>query len=246
MRLLVWTIRLSLDSEIDIDQLLSALTPFWNTETTFWASAGLEDTSKLGYTYPDFNGLDMGNTDAVKDAISDKMDLLYNDGRVVAARTAKVKSVQITETITLNHDSEPTPQVFSTQVTEMTSPSIYFAPSHLWDWTVRIEYKMHELGTSFHVFIFLGEVPEDSEDWDTCSSYVGSAFAFVNDAAKHCANCTNHRDIVLEEFVHLDHAIARLAPELGSFDPHIIEPYLSKDLQWRVQKVLVYLFFYIC
>nr|BAF74396.1 tyrosinase [Pholiota nameko] len=53
------------------------LTPFSNTETTFWASGGITDTTKLGYTYPEFNGLDLGNAQAVKAAIGNIVNRLY-------------------------------------------------------------------------------------------------------------------------------------------------------------------------
>ena len=263
IRILVRTIRLTLDSGIDIDWLLSALAPFRNDETTFWTSSGLQDTSRLGYTYPDFNGLDMGNPDAVKNAISDRINELY--GSTFSVRTAMVSS-DVNNLTSVSHNSEPSPQLWSNQFINMTSLSVVSKPSPqffstevtkmtslsddsalspslkqiVWDWTARIEFKMYELGTSFYVFIFLGEVPEDPEDWDISPSYVGTASAFVNGAAKRCANCTNQGDIALKQFVHLDDAIARLAPELGSLDPDVVEPYLKDALKWRVQKVLVY------
>ena len=175
-------------------------------KTTFWVSAGLQDTSKLGYTYPDFNGLDMGNPDAVREAISDTVNELYGL------------------------------DVFGDL------PVSSRRPDHgLWDWTVRIEFKMYELRTSFYVFIFLGQVPENPRDWHSSPNYVGSACAFVNNVAERCANCTNQQDIVLENFVHLDHAIARLS-RLRSLEPHVIEPYLTSSLQWRVQKVLIFIY----
>ena len=54
-----------------------ALTPFPNGQTTYWASAATTDTTKLGYSYPDFNGLDTGNQAAVKLAISKRVNQLY-------------------------------------------------------------------------------------------------------------------------------------------------------------------------
>jgi tyrosinase len=55
----------------------TALTPFWNGQQTFWPSAVLKDTTKLGYSYPEFNGLDLGDTNAVKIAISNRVNQLY-------------------------------------------------------------------------------------------------------------------------------------------------------------------------
>ncbi|KAF9531510.1 tyrosinase [Crepidotus variabilis] len=64
--------------EIPVD-VNTPLTPFWNNQssTTFWASSATQDTSKLGYTYPEFNGLDMGNPQTVQTAIGQKVNQLY-------------------------------------------------------------------------------------------------------------------------------------------------------------------------
>ena len=163
----------------------------------------------------------MGNHDAVTDAISNRINELY------AFNVSMIRPK-----VDLN--------ILESRYSSLVPPT---CPDHgVWDWTVRIEYKMHEVGTSFYVLIFLGEVPENPEDWHTSPSFAGSAFAFVNKAAKRCANCTNNRDIVLEEFVHIDNAIASLS-ELRSLEPDVVEPYLTKALKWKVLKVLVYYLF---
>ena len=56
--------------------------------------------------------------------------------------------------------------------------------------------------------------------------------------AQQCANCVSQADIVVEGFVHLNLPIAKLSG-LGSLDPDVVEPYLTKELQWRVKKVCV-------
>ena len=48
----------------------------------------------------------------------------------------------------------------------------------------------------------------------------------------------NHRLQVIEGFVHLNEAIARLS-HLNSFDPSAVKPYLQQNLHWRVLKVSV-------
>ena len=163
----------------------------------------------------------MGNRTAVQDAISDRVNQLY--GLDV-----------------FGPGPSPPPSGGSGRV-----PSQPSSPDHdVWDWTVRIEFKMHELRSSFFVFIFLGEVPANPRDWHTSPNYVGSACAFVNSAAQSCSNCIGQREAVLEQFVHLNHGIFRNA-ELASLKPNDIKPYLTKALQWKAQKVLVYLFIYI-
>ena len=115
-------------------------------------------------------------------------------------------------------------------------------PDHgLWDWTARIEFKKYEVGSSFSVLIFLGQVPDNPREWRTSHNFVGALHSFVNSAAASCSNCSNQQDMVVEGFVHLNHAIAQHSG-LGSFEPDVIEPYLTEALRWRVLKVVYSLF----
>ncbi|KAI9443337.1 photo-regulated tyrosinase [Lactarius indigo] len=112
----------------------------------------------------------------------------------------------------------------------------WFPDWHNTDWTARIHFKKYELGQSFAVLLFLGEVPEDASQWRTSPSFVGAHVAFVNSAADQCANCREQAEIVAEGFVHLNTAIAKLSG-LSSFDPTVVTPYLRDNLHWRVQAV---------
>jgi tyrosinase len=277
----------SADLLIDTN-LASALTPFYNTQLTFWPSAFLQDTSELGYTYPDFNGLDPGDTDATKTAIANRVNQLYGFnvfgfnflpfGTVPPSIPASIKSVADTakkvpatspshnsadpqqHTIpgfvrslagTAQHAPAPQQHTLSTQVTA-THQTVHgqssAAPDRgVWEWTARVEFKKYELGTSFSVLIFLGQVPENPRELRTSPSYLGGHHAFVNSAANSCANCRNQRDLVIEGFVHLNHGIAKQSG-LGSLEPNVIVPYLTENLQWVVQKVpcLSLLYLQIC
>ena len=59
--------------------------PLLDRGMTYWQlplkhSAIVKDTSKLGYTYPEFNGIDAGNTDAVTIATGNIVNQLYGSG----------------------------------------------------------------------------------------------------------------------------------------------------------------------
>lgn len=194
-----------------------ALTPFWNAQTTFWASAGTQDTTRLGYTYPEFNGLDLGNPDAVQAAIADKVNELYGSSFFTSSTAAFAGGSEIQ----------------APQAAQQTSPPNV----GLYDWTARIEFKKYELHCSFIVLLFLGQVPDDSNDWQVSPNFVGAFHAFVNSSAERCANCRAQQDIVVEGFVHLNKAILEKSG-LNSLEPSVVEPYLGENLHWRVQKVL--------
>jgi len=102
------------------------------------------------------------------------------------------------------------------------------------DYTVRIHFKKHELGRSFSVLIFLGDVPDDPLQWRVGDAFVGAHYAFVNSAASQCSNCRNQTDAYSEGFVHLNSAIAK-GSGLSSYEPEEVLPYLKEKLHWRIQ-----------
>ncbi|KAH9950601.1 tyrosinase [Amylocystis lapponica] len=62
----------------------TGLSPFWNSQEGYWKSTELKKTSDLGWTYPEFNGLDMNNKELVRRVISKKVNELY--GGIVPVR----------------------------------------------------------------------------------------------------------------------------------------------------------------
>jgi tyrosinase len=265
-----------------LSPIASALTPFRNNQTSFWASGAITDTSKLGYTYPDFNNVDVTNKNATKDAISKSVNHLYGPGSAVFGTFAAVTKSPISglaDSDTAEESSEEIPasplhnpappqqqHPSSTQVevtnhpqkhmdihnhpqghVDATHPTVVGQSSApldtgIWDWTARAEFQKYELGTGFSVLFFLGPVPDNSEEWRISPNFVGSIHAFVNSAAESCANCQNQQleALIIEGFVHLNHGIVEHSG-LGSFEPDVVAPYLTQNLHWKVQKVILYI-----
>ncbi|KZV69786.1 Di-copper centre-containing protein [Peniophora sp. CONT] len=228
------------------------LTPFWARQDDYWASSATTSTSKFGYTYPEFNGLDMGNTDSVQTAIANKINQLYG-GTVFAASSKAPIDVAPTDA-QANFGSQsvasggnghaksaddgserqlpPLPLSVNPVQPDVSSGGVY-------NWVARVRVKKYELGASFSVLFFLGkpaDIPTDVAAWRSSPAFVGGHHVFVNTAATHCANCRRQSELIVEGYVHLDRAIARDASSLGSFEPRVIVPYLKENLQWRVQK----------
>jgi tyrosinase len=91
----------------------------------------------------------------------------------------------------------------------------------------------YELGHSYILLVFLGNVPDDPEQWRTSPSFVGSHAAFVHAQG---ANYGDQAGSVIEGFVHLNKDIAAKSG-LSSFEPSVVAPYLKDNLHWRVQSV---------
>ncbi|KAI9508872.1 photo-regulated tyrosinase [Russula earlei] len=235
------------------------LTPFWNSQTGFWASSGTTATTNLNYTYPEFNNLDLGNVGAVQLAIGNYINRTYGGGQFSLPRRI-VPSVNLLAQPPAKDDAPaPVAQVapkvtaavssvksaaenIAHDVHERVNPSHTtepeehekIPPSSIYDWTARIHAKKYELGDGYMVLIFLGNVPEDPALWCTSTSFVGVHVAFVNSEVEQCANCREQAEIVIEGFVHLNSAIAKVSG-LSSYDPSVVGPYLRENLHWRVQ-----------
>jgi len=101
----------------------------------------------------------------------------------------------------------------------------------IYEWTARIEFNKYELGSSFGVHIFLGDVPDNSREWQTSPNLVGSHYAYVSSGQSYGYGGSGG---IEEGFVHLNRGIVDHSG-LPSLEPEVVEPYLTGALQWRAQ-----------
>jgi tyrosinase len=240
------------------------LTPFWDTRTGYWASSGVTKTTVLGYTYPEFNGLDLGNQSAVRQAIIQYVNNQYGPGGVRTTSSSARPGISLFAQPPAAGGAQA-PVAVGTSLADEGASGVKSAsagilhpfhsrggPPHtaekaqygkegqtvIHDWACRIHCKKYELSGSYWVLVFLGQVPDDPSQWRSCSSFVGGHYVFVNSSADQCANCRGQADVVSEGFVHLNKAIASRSG-LPSFEPSVVSPYLKENLHWRVQAVRV-------
>jgi tyrosinase len=218
---------------ISILTRIPGLTPFWNSQTGFWASSEVATTSGLSYTYPEFNGLDLSNPEAVSTAIATYISRQYGIGQILSSRSAGPEVSLFAQPFATEGAPAPTVQDAPVGHGTTTDPE---APDVIYDWAARIHAKKFELGHGYAVLIFLGDVPDDPEHWRTSPSFVGAHVAFVNTQTDQCANCSDQTELVIEGFVHLNEVIAERSG-LSSFEPGVVAPYLKENLHWRVQAV---------
>lgn len=214
----------------------------------------------MGYSYPEFNNLGSKDEDEVARHVSEVVNALYAPQRLrhyLLPRATKRRhsvtwvdevSHSLRQTLRISRLPDDTWSIFEVPAEddELTAgyivllpdpPRIRSLPSHtLWEWSVRIRVKKFEVGRSFAILVFLGDVPEDPQEWYAAATYVGAHHAFVNSAPARCANCRRKGDAVTEGFVHLNEAIAKHAA-LHSLEPEAVKPYLRRDLSWRVRRV---------
>ncbi|KAH9080397.1 photo-regulated tyrosinase [Lactarius deliciosus] len=222
-----------------------------NTSTTgYWVSSETTTTERLHYSYPEFNNLPSdpaARTAAIANIINQKYGgSAFSTLSTTGPASEPLRHQHQAPAASTPTASAPAPAAAGTVhpfASRGGAPHAAAKAEHgqeaqqvLHDWTARIHFKKYELGQSFAVLLFLGEVPADASQWRTCPSFVGSHVAFVNSAADQCANCREQAEVVAEGFVHLNTAIAKLSG-LSSFEPTVITPYLQSNLHWRVQTI---------
>jgi len=240
---------------MSVDEIGTALIPFSNANTTFWASKETTDKVKLGYSYPGLNELEAAKM-AIENIVyhlstfgsfvitSSPPTSSFGTGPSSAAAPVEKEREDPPQGKAANPGRADVPRVQSPQVSSghdhgsrpTVHPNQHVPPNQvLWEWTVRVEFNKYELGMSFSVPIFLGTVPEDPEEWLVSPNFVGAHHAYVNSIAVLRANRQDQGNVVEEGFVHLNKAITQHSG-LASLEPAVIEPYLTQQLNWRVQK----------
>ncbi|KAJ7190769.1 photo-regulated tyrosinase [Mycena pura] len=195
------------------------LTPFWHSQSSYWISTQTTKTSTLGYTYPEFNGLDMGNTAAVRTAIARAVNNLYGGGSFQGLPSAPAGVAVAAAQDAGSAGADPSQGAVSSSSSDEKPAQPHVAPRSLlahkantgnpgtelpqhpvsasvsandggyFDWATRIHVEKQAVGGSFSVLIFLGPVPDDPREWRRSPSFVGGHHAFVNTATGQCANC---------------------------------------------------------
>jgi tyrosinase len=105
-----------------------------------------------------------------------------------------------------------------------------------YEWTVRIRAKKFELGESFSVLIFLGEVPHDPNQWMSSESFAGvhHVFAGMPDGG-------GDSDMINEGFIRVNRHLQRRMPDQKTYDPAVVKPFLKQNLNWRTTDVSMHL-----
>ncbi|PIL22741.1 hypothetical protein GSI_15434 [Ganoderma sinense ZZ0214-1] len=206
------------NATIDID---TPLYPFPNSQDTYWTSHDSTDIIRLRYTYPEFDGLDMNDRDALRKGISKVVRQLYMPHYLATSLSPADRPITTANKMTT------IPTVTDTPATPTSDLAV-------WEWSARVRVKQSELPGSFQVLVFLGPVPSEPAEWARAPSYVGAFSAFANGSAARCANCIERADAATEGYVHLQGAIAR-NPAACSFEPGDVRPFLADELGWRVQ-----------
>jgi len=109
------------------------------------------------------------------------------------------------------------------------------------DWRARVSVKKYEVGGSFSVYLFFGDVPADPNQWYYDKSFVGTFDVFSNENPENCDNCVENKDKTITGYIHISRPILSRSDK-GSLHKAVVLPQLEK-LRWGVKKVRLQVFF---
>ncbi|KAM0186665.1 hypothetical protein ACHAPC_004449 [Botrytis cinerea] len=201
-----------------IDTASSPLKPFAITSSTFFTSNTCRSMSQFGYSYPEIMDWNMTAAEMTS-YVTGRVNELYNsDGS-----NSKIKK--------RNFENR---ELSSEEQHEGSS-----ANKTLREWTAALSVSKLDLqGQRFIIRLFLGEIPEDPEEWGRSESLVGSLVilpppgAVSNEATKALA---------------YDEIVILREPAIGSNykaheedgDREGTEEFLKRNLRWRAQLEIV-------
>ncbi|KEQ72123.1 Di-copper centre-containing protein [Aureobasidium namibiae CBS 147.97] len=198
-----------------VNDVNSPLTPFFkDTAGTNWTSSDVRDCTKLGYTYPELqNG-------ATASSVRAAINKLYGKNSSPVDLSASIDRDNMT--------GAP----YSNMTVGTNSTDDYHH-----EYICNVVSQKFAMNGSYAVYVFLGNVSSNStEELQLSRNLVGTYSVFSNMPSddNHMANM----DLKITGTVPLTTALLakQQSGELSSMRPVHVEPYLRKNLQWRVAK----------
>ncbi|EOO01105.1 putative tyrosinase protein [Phaeoacremonium minimum UCRPA7] len=104
-------------------------------------------------------------------------------------------------------------------------------------WQVFLRVKNFALTGTWAVHIFLGELPDATEEWFLSENRVGTVTMLSNRSKKHCENCASQEasGILVTGTVPLNEALEKRGVDVENEDA--VVAFLQKELSWRAVKV---------
>ncbi|KAH0538314.1 hypothetical protein FGG08_005088 [Glutinoglossum americanum] len=231
----------------------SPLTPFHSSASgNFWTSDSSRSTKTFGYAYPET--VDWGVTPQqylrnVQTAVS----RLYS--RNAAPPSSLVKSTGLGAVFDGPGDEKPLHHHHGQHGLQELKGDASHAISDLLsklgltdkdgvykEWFANIRVKKYALNESFFIHVFIGEFSSEPFSWSFEPKLVGTHCIFVNNpTTTQCAKCKDDND----NQIHVTASIPLTTTlidcikdgELRSLKPADVEPFLVKNLHWRVTKM---------
>ncbi|KAF4334818.1 tyrosinase precursor (monophenol monooxygenase) [Fusarium beomiforme] len=216
----------------------------------YWTPDRAWDTADFGYVYPETAGGKTG--EQVRDEFarrygwSRRLDVNQEFG----APPEDMQPLDVSKAQVFNYKAGVSPgdilkplippqskKRSEQEVLSAAAPSSKFSQ----EWYIDVVVERMALNGSYTIFYVIGDVDgESGQEWSTLPGFVGVSHIFTapTEACENCARQQEQTHLVTSTTpitsLLLDYANAG---KLGSMSPEDVEPFLVKNLKWRVQTI---------
>ncbi|KAI1121613.1 Di-copper centre-containing protein [Nemania abortiva] len=225
----------------DIEDTQTPLKPFFVNDTSFWTSDMVRKLETFGYTYTEV----ANKTRAEVVAAINRMYTDYSPATLIFGSNKN----SLTDAGQLVDDQAPKSITQQQSHKSKTMAWHHGSMGHLplgavsgvnfnresyREWIANIEVKKHAFESSFLIYLFLGDVPDDSSSWQHLDNLVGSLGVFVG----HGQPTKAHHNKVTGT-IPLTSALMRMAADkdISSLDTEDVELLLRSALKLKVALV---------
>lgn len=228
------------ESQGNMEDIDTPLKPFFLNDTSFWTSDMVRDLETFGYTYEEVDNKTREEVVAAINrkytdyspatiALRSKQNSLPRAGQLLGDHISKVMTEQQsheTKSMAWHHGSASHPPVHA--IFKVNSNGEYYR-----EWIANIKARKHALKGSFLIYLFFGDVSDDTSSWQHLDNLVGSLGVF----ADHGRSSTAEEGQITGT-IPLTSALMRMAGkrQISSLDPEDAEPFLRSALQLRISK----------
>ncbi|KAI0392389.1 Di-copper centre-containing protein [Xylariaceae sp. FL0594] len=222
----------------DLEDSETPLTPFFFNDTAFWTSDMVRDWEIFGYTYPEVASKNAADVSAA-------INRLYTH---FSPSSVKLKAQKEQfghsrrpigdkgpHTPSRRFDARPRAVAWEEQPSSRLPMDLalngILKTGVYREWIANIRVKKHALNNSFLVYLFLGDVPEDSSTWQSSDSLIGSMGIFAGPG--HAMGST---DGTVSGTIPLTSALMKMVAEgrLPTLDSEDVEPFIRSTVIPRV------------
>lgn len=222
----------------DIEDIQTPLKPFFVNDTSFWTSETVRNHETFGYTYPEVaNKTRAEVVAAINHLYTDYSPATMNfrSKKYPAAHESQSINHQTSKNIAQQHSNKARAMAWQHEPTKVLPVSALFSSDaghkSYREWIANVEVQKHALNSSFLIYLFVGDVSDDSSSWQTRDNLVGSLGIF---AGRSRSARTGHGKVT--GTIPLTSALIRTASDMNisSLDPVDVEPFLRSALQLRI------------
>ena len=187
----------------------SPLEPFYDTAGQFYTSDNVQDTTKFGYNYPETA------SGATTSSVTSAIKSLYG-GSAGSSTTHKRDVV------------DDIAAAAGVQASSTGNGSSY-------QWGANIVSQKFQMNGTYAVYVFCGEPSDNPMDWASDSNLAGIHAVFANFPGDD--NAMVSMDLKVTGSIPLTTTLVGKVSsgDCASLKPSDVQPYLTKNLNWRVQ-----------